>query len=366
MQEIWRRCAAFLQQGRLRGGVAMSWDDYRLFFACAEAGSLRKAATELAIDQATIARRIDRLESELGQRLLIRFKNGVKLTPFGMSIFDEVASMARATQNISRRSHAGDIKGVVRLAATEGLGTYWILPKLIDWQRANNFLTIDFRASMQEADISRLDADIAIQFHRPADSDLKIVKLGRLHTYPFVSVEYRNHFGVPKSLADAVNHRFIQQSSRLLDDDVMKRALAVDDLFGIVGIRTNASSAVLYAVELGAGIGVLPSYALNFGAQIVPVDMGVEYSLDIFMIYHPDLRKSERHMLVIDWLKRIFDSRHYPCFRDEFIHPLDLIRLMQDTGRTARERSYAAINLGASLLAGTSVRSVVPTTEKSK
>ena len=356
MQEIKRRRAAFLQRPLLHGtGVAMSWDDYRLFFACAEAGSLRKAGTELGINSATIARRIDRLEKQLGQKLLVRFKNGVKLTPFGISIFEEVASMMRSAQNISRRSHAGDVKGVVRLAVTEGLGTYWILPKLIDWQRANNFLTIDFLASMQEADVSRLDADIAIQFHRPTHADLKIVKLGKLHTYPFVSVDYRNRFGAPKSLAEAVNHRFIQQSSRLLDDDAFKRALSVDDLTGIVGIRTNASSAVLYAVELGAGIGMLPNYALNFGAQIVPVDMGVEYSLDIFMVYHPDLKKSERHVLVIDWLKRIFDPRHYPCFREEFVHPVDLIRLMQDTGRTARERSYAAINLGASLLSGTTV-----------
>jgi DNA-binding transcriptional LysR family regulator len=238
---------------------------------------------------------------------------------------------------------------------TEGIGTYWILPKLIDWQRSNNFLTIDFRASMQEADVARLDADIAIQFHRPSDPDLKIVKLGRLHTYPFVSVDYRNRFGAPKSLAEAVNHRFIQQSSPLLDDEVMKRALSVDDLSGIVGIRTNSSSAVLYAVELGAGIGILPSYALNFGAKIVPVDMGVEYGLDIVMVYHPDLRKSEHHMLVVNWLKRIFDPQHYPCFRDEFIHPVDLIRFMQDTGKTAREHSYAAINLGASRLSGTSV-----------
>lgn len=336
----------------------MNWDDCRLFFACAEFGSLRKAGAELGLDAATVARRIDRLEKQLGQRLVLRFKDGVKLTPFGLSVFEEAASMTKATQNIERLSSACDAKGVVRLAVTEGLGTYWILPKLIDWQRGNNFLTIDFRASMQEADVARLDADIAIQFHRPADPDLKIVKLGRLHTYPFVSVDYRNRFGVPKSLAEAVNHRFIQQSSPLLDDDVMKRALGVDDLSGIVGIRTNSSSAVLYAVELGAGIGILPSYALNFGAKIIPVDMGVEYGLDIVMVYHPDLRKSEHHMLVVNWLKRIFDPRHYLCFKDEFIHPLELIRFMQDTGRTARERSYAAINLGASRLSGTSVHSI--------
>lgn len=339
-------------------GVAMSWDDYRLFFGCVEAGSFRKAATELAIDSATVTRRIDRLEKQLGQRLFLRVMNGVQLTAFGRSILDDVIAMMRATQNISRRSQTGDVRGVVRLAVTEGLGTYWILPKLIDWQRANNCLTIDLRASMQEADVSKLDADIAIQFHRPSNPDLMIVKLGRLHTYPFVSLNYRTRFGTPSSLNEALSHRFIQQLSPLLDEHAMARSLGVDDVSGIVGIRTNASSAVLYAVEMDAGIGVLPNYAPLLGAPLVPVDMGVEYSMDIWMIYHPDLRHSERHVLVIDWLKRIFDPHHYPCFKDEFIHPNDLVELMRDSGHGTRERSYASINLGASLLSGTTARRV--------
>ena len=33
-------------------------------------------------------------------------------------------------------------------------------------------------------------------------------------------------------------------------------------------------------------------------------------------------------MIVIDWIKRIFDPKTYPCFKDEFIHPNDLIPLM--------------------------------------
>jgi hypothetical protein len=29
---------------------------------------------------------------------------------------------------------------------------------------------------------------------------------------------------------------------------------------------------------------------------------------------------------VIDWVRSIFDPHHYPWFRDEFIHPRDLVK----------------------------------------
>ncbi|TPV97760.1 MAG: hypothetical protein USCAAHI_02796 [Beijerinckiaceae bacterium] len=74
-------------------------------------------------------------------------------------------------------------------------------------------------------------------------------------------------------------------------------------------MRTNTSSAVLYAVERGAGIGMLPNYALALGAKLVPIDVGMKHRLDIWLTYHPDLRNLYPHMLVVDWLRQIFDFR---------------------------------------------------------
>lgn len=192
----------------------MNWDDYRIFMACVEMGSFRRAAERLQLDAATVGRRIDKLEAALGQRLFVRLVDGVRVTAFGNAILDDVSQIDRAVQNLTRKSQTTDLRGVVRLAVTEGLGTYWILPKLIDWQQANRNLTIDLRASMHHADIAKLDADIAIQFHRPSNPDLIISKLGRMHTYPFVSIEYFQRFGAPRSLKEALGHQFVQQLPR--------------------------------------------------------------------------------------------------------------------------------------------------------
>ena len=52
----------------------LSWDDLRVFLACAEQSSFRKAAKLLKIDSATIVRRIERLEQVIGYRLFVRHK----------------------------------------------------------------------------------------------------------------------------------------------------------------------------------------------------------------------------------------------------------------------------------------------------
>jgi molybdate transport repressor ModE-like protein len=321
-----------------------SWDDLRLFLNCAELGSFRRAAKELGIDSATMVRRISRLEDLMGQRLFLRATGGLKLTEEGRRILEDVRAMEQASLNISRQSQMASqgVRGLVRVAITEGLGTYWVLPRLLEFQKANRFLTFELQATMQHVDVGRLDADISIQFTRPSRPDLKAVQLGYLHVYPFVSEGYRRMHGMPKSVNDLKLHRVIQQISPLLEEGAYERGLGVDSLEGIVGVRTNASSAVLYAVERDAGIGFLPSYALALGARVVPVDIGVRHCLDIWMTYHPDIRKSKRHVVVIDWLRRIFDPKRFPCFHESFVHPRELLQSMSES---------AAINYGGSFLA---------------
>jgi len=68
--------------------------------------------------------------------------------------------------------------------------------------------------------------------------------------------------------------------------------------------------------------------SIALGAPFIAVDLGVSHHADLWLTYHKEFRDSERHKIVIDWLKKIFDPRTYPCFRDEFIHPNALVPMM--------------------------------------
>jgi DNA-binding transcriptional LysR family regulator len=168
-----------------------------------------------------------------------------------------------------------------------------------------------------------------------------VTRLGRIHIHAFASQAYLNTYGVPKSLSDLRNHRVIKQSRRQQDDSAYARVLGLETLEGIVGIATNSSVVVLYAVEQGAGIGFLPTSTLAVGAPLVPVDLGTSYHLDLWLAYHREFRNSDRHKLVIAWLKSIFDPKVYACFRDEFIHPNDLVPLMVGSRERFGLKGYA-------------------------
>jgi len=329
MPQRLHRGVASAQRKILDDSPNASWEDLRAFLLCARYSSFRNAAEALGMTGTTLMRKIDRLEDQLGFKLFLRDQSGLSLSEEGRGLLAEVQEMERLSFNIFRRATTStDANGTVRVAVTEGPGNFWVLPRLIDFQKTYRKITVDLRCAMDQADVARLEADIAIQFERPLNPDLIVTKLGRLHIYPFASEAYRNAYGLPSSLAELRNHRIVRQHGGQIDETSYARQLGLESLEGIVGISTNSSVAVLYAVERSAGIGFLPTSAVALGAKLVPIDLGTDHYMDLWLTYHKEFRNSERHKVVIDWLKQIFDPKRHPCFRDEFIHPTALIPMM--------------------------------------
>ena len=328
MQQVLHRGAAMMQHHE--DPLNASWDDLKLFLACAKFKSFRNAAEELGLTSTTLMRRIDRLEESIGCKLFLRDQSGLTLSDEGTAMIADVAHMERHAFNIFRRAlrSSSDTAGMVRVAVTEGPGNFWILPRLIDFQKTYRKITVDLRCAMEQADVARLESDIAIQLEPPTNPDLIVAKLGRLHIYPFASREYADLYGLPATLAELQSHRIVKQTAPQVDDGAYARILGLTTLEGIVGIKTNSSVGALYAVERGAGIGFLPTVSIALGAPLIPVDLGVSHHADLWLTYHKEFRTSERHKIVVEWLKKIFDPKTYPCFRDEFIHPDALVPMM--------------------------------------
>src|SRR5713226_10113989 len=211
MQQHLHRGAASTQHKRAEDTLNASWEDLRAFLLCTRHQSFRNAAEVLGLTGTTLMRKIDRLEEELGFKLFLRDQSGLSLSDEGRALLFDVEQMERLSFNIFRRaSMSTDTNGTVRVAVTEGPGNFWVLPRLIDFQKTYRKIMVDLRCAMEQADVSRLEADIAIQLERPTNPDLIVTKLGRLHIYTFVSEEYRKLHGVP-SLSEIRNHRLVIQ-----------------------------------------------------------------------------------------------------------------------------------------------------------
>jgi DNA-binding transcriptional LysR family regulator len=306
------------------------WDGARIFLSVVRKGSMRAAAKSLKLSVNSLRERVTALEKSVGMTLFTRHGRGTKLTLEGQALLPAAQRMEAASFDMLRASENGngDESGEVRVAATEGLGSYWIAPHLIEFQRANPRLLIDLNCSMEEPDIWHLEADVAVQLKRPVAQDLRVVKLGRLHFMFFAAESYLITFGRPENMKDLMRHRILIQA----DDNAQWQQL-YDKLFpgvppaGFVSIRSNLSSAHYWALAGGAGIGILPTYTHVLGPQIVPLDLGLHESVDIWLTYHPDVKRLARVRRVINCLIESFSPQIYPWFRDEFVHPRDFQKI---------------------------------------
>jgi DNA-binding transcriptional LysR family regulator len=308
--------------------VLPDWESIHTSLEVVRHGSFRAAAEHLGTSINVLRRRVDELEKVLGVKLLTRHVDGIRITSEGEKIFEAARKMEAASYELVKAGEQTNINlsGEVRLAVTEGLGTFWIAPRLVQFQRANPSLLVDVHCAMKSADVLRMEADVAIQITRPTAPDLRVVKLGRLHFMCFASPNYIETFGRPKDVSDLINHRIVLQS----DDNVQWRSL-YDRLFPgipaseLVALRTNVSSAHYWSIAKGGGIGVLPTYAYWIGSPLVPLDLDVHEQIDIWLTYHPDAKSIPRVSRLIDWIIQSFSPEKFPWFRDEFIHPLKLM-----------------------------------------
>lgn len=308
-------------------GLMPDWQSIRVFLVLERSGSFRAAASKLGVSVNSVRRRIDDLEVQIGAPLLTRHVDGIRLTAEGQAILESASRMEVAAFGLIRAGETAPFAeaGEVRIAVTEGLGAFWLAPRLVEFQRANPRLTIDLRCAMESADVLRLEADVAIQLTRPTSPDLRVVKLGRIHLLPYAARNYEETYGLPAAPEDLARHRIVVQASgqTIRLEDYSQSVPGFPDTIPIT-LKVNVSSAYYWAIAKGAGIGLLPTYASAIGAQVVPVDNLGRFSRDIWLTFHPDVERIDRVRRTIDWLRAAFDGKRFPWFRDEFIHPRDL------------------------------------------
>jgi DNA-binding transcriptional LysR family regulator len=314
-------------------GRMSNWDLVRIFLEVARIGSFRAAAEQLNMSANFLSKRISLLERAYKTTLMTRHIDGVRLTPEGLQVLEAAKRMEEASFGLDRAlsQTTPALTGEVRLAVTEGLGTFWLAPRLVEFQRVYPGLLVDLKCEMRSADVLRLEADVAVQLENPDKPDLKRIKIGRLHIMPFVSPSYVDIYGMPKNQDDIrQNHRIVLQDADQTRGREMYDKHAGREQLGFVAMRNNVSTAHLWSIAKGAGIGWLPTYVPALGDPLIPLDIGIKFELDIWLAYHPDAKKIPRVRQLIDWTVQSFDGRKYPWFSDEFVHPKDLQKAYKD------------------------------------
>lgn len=301
----------------------IDWQDLELFLEVAEAGSVRAGAVATHHSVGTIRRRIARIEDKLGESLADRDPLGLKLTPTGHRLLSIAREMRQVRHSLESERKASPRRERVRIAVTEGLGTYWLVPRLVEFQKDHPELDIALICDMRRSDVAGGETDVAIQLDRPQDERTRVERLGCLHLMPFASDRYLREAGVPKSVDEWPNHKLVWQEADQVASHLLPYILGTSETEDLIALRTNSSSAHFRAIATGGGIGILPTYARAVSRRVRPLDIGIHLHREIFCVVRPESLASASVQLVLAWLRESFDGGRFPWYDDNFVHPRD-------------------------------------------
>jgi DNA-binding transcriptional LysR family regulator len=288
-----------------------NWSDYPIFLAVAEAGSLTAAGRALGMSQPTVGRRIRALEDHFGTPLLKRESGQLIPTNFGQSMLDHIRRMQDEASAIDRSSATleDSLSGVVRLSATEGIGTSWLPGVMQNFRTEHPDVLIDIGIGFQSFNLAQREADIALRWRSPGEQNSLIGrKVAEVGFGLFASPDYLSRRGSPATPEELVEHdgvlaQIMDGKSLWLMDDDGKMIYKPKR----VTFNTNSIWAFDQALVHGYGIGVLPMCGVNAKALgLVRVLPEIVHMESLYLVAHQDLKRSMRIRAVFDYLVGAF------------------------------------------------------------
>jgi DNA-binding transcriptional LysR family regulator len=284
--------------------IEPNWEHYRTFLDVMRDGSLSGAARRLGLTQPTAGRHIDTLETALGLALFTRSQRGLMPTAAAHDLLPHVEAMASSHAALLRSASAesSEVRGTVRLTASEIMGTEVLPPLLAGFCAAQRGIVLELSVSNRSQDMLRRDADVAIRMHKPQQDALVAKRIGSLRIGLFAHRAYLRQFGTPASLSDLSAHRLIG-----FDRDIHSyRSIGAEasaisrDQFGF---RSDNDIAQLAALRAGIGIGACQLSIAARSADLVAVlPRAISFKLEMWLVMHENLRATRRVKLVFDHL----------------------------------------------------------------
>ena len=286
----------------------------RAFEAAARTGSFVAAAEELGVSPAAISQHIRKLEDYLGKDMFMRMNNRVILTDAGQAI---LLGTAEALQQISETTldmTSDRSRSRLVISAIESVAEKWLLPRLVDYARAQPDFRFDLRVEPDPIDFARHNVDLRLCYGTGHYPDHHTQVLVRDAVQPMYSPDYlARHPEVAQSGMAAVPGSDLLTtnwgpsfgSNPSWSSWFQKAGLEMPEPGGF---QVGRSSLALDLAREGLGVALaqrmLGAADLAEGRLIAPspitIDLGHPYCL-----VHPHSKARKRSLLaVLGWLTK--------------------------------------------------------------
>jgi len=286
-----------------------NWDDLRYFLSVARGGSFSAAAESLSVNSSTVGRRIDQLEQDLNCKLFDRYRYGMSLTPDGRRLLDHVQQMEKSARNLEQVIAGADdaLNGQVRISVTDGLGSFWLTPNLVDFQQSYPQIGLELMSESHFVDLSKREADIAIRMTTPQEPGLVVRKVGTVHFHVFAAPTYIDHYGEPQSWADLQGHKLVDYSGYRESKALSLWQETVKNHEQVV-FQTNSAMSFVSALRAGMGMGMLPRFYRHAVSDLIELPLPTDlFEMPIYLVTHEETRQTARIQAVKHYIEALFD-----------------------------------------------------------
>ncbi len=289
--------------------AAMDWDNARVFLALYRKGTLRAAAEQLEIDQATVGRRLAAMEKSLSARLFLRTPSGYVPTPAGELAAGAAERMEQGAEQLLRQMQGIDERlcGVVRLAATDSAARHFLIPALHKLREAHPNIRVVLSTSTQVTNLTKREADIAVRTVRPDSPDLIARHLKRLHTGIYASKAYVKKRGLPEPGTALKGHDVVAYQ-RALAPHMVDQVCGESSANANVAIEVSNGLMLAECVLAGMGLGELPEHMGDATPGLVRIWPERNAPYDMWLVLHSDLNRTARVRAVADAIIAAYET----------------------------------------------------------
>ncbi|MDI9853981.1 LysR family transcriptional regulator [Comamonas sp. 17RB] len=287
----------------------MNWDDTRIFLALTRTPSLRAAARSLGVDQATVGRRLNALESELGAKLFLRAKDGYLLTAAGETALAAARRMESAALELRTKIEGQDEHpgGLVRVTSTDSIAIDLLLPAVERLQQQWPNIRVDLEVSTQLLSLSRRQVDIAFRNVRPDAPDLVVRRVAAWPVGLFASPAYLDRFGEPVPEDELRGHHLVVYAPYLEQGPFVTMA-GVPARQARIAMTVRSSLLVRKAVAAGIGMGEMPVWmGEREGLVRIWPQRRRPNDYEVWQVMHPDLQRTARVRAAAQFLSAAFE-----------------------------------------------------------
>jgi molybdate transport repressor ModE-like protein len=284
---------------------SIALEDLRLLTAVAQAGSLSAAARRLQMNHSSAWRRLGTLEARLGVRLFDRDRTGYSATPAGEEAVVASQRLLSELDALERRLSGQDVRpsGVVRVTTTETLLSL-LAPVLAALRSSHPGIVIELSTVNAFLTLNRREADIAVRPAPKASEGLVARKMGTIATSVYGAPAYlKGRNADPLSLNwlvpdDTLSHL---GSARWIARNVEPEQIVH---------RASSLNALAIMARTGVGVAPLPCFIGDCDKDLMRMIPPVpEMATNLWLLTHPDLRRTSRIRVVLDALYDGMSSR---------------------------------------------------------